>query len=324
MCLNVNGGLHDKLKLSDFVKRMREKDVVLLSECWSNKYKDLDIEGFKRISKTRERKKKSKRDSGGLEVYIKNQIAGGVKEVIWDNEDGMCLQLNKDFFGWNRDLTLFFVYFTPINSSRNDVNEGENCFSRLLNKLASVDENSMKIVCGDFNSRVGTRDECIVINDNVEQTAFFPDVDCNEEWLFTENDFLDNNLNIKRSNSDKTVNEYGLKLLDLCQTCDLAIMNGRAGSDKINGSTTFNGSQGESTIDFVLADNKIVHIFNDFSISEPLLFSDHKAVNFGLKCKESDRAVEKEQIIHCTKWPQNNVENYHEHIYSEEVILTFE
>ena len=73
MCLNVNGGLHDKLKLNSFVKRMRENDVVLLSECWSNKVKDLDIEGFKRISKTRKRKKRSKRDSGGLEVYIKDQ-----------------------------------------------------------------------------------------------------------------------------------------------------------------------------------------------------------------------------------------------------------
>ena len=47
------------------------------------------------------------------------------------------------------------MYFTPINSSRHDVNEGENWFSRLLNKLADVDENCMKIVCGDLNSRLG-------------------------------------------------------------------------------------------------------------------------------------------------------------------------
>ena len=256
MCFNVNGGLSEKVKIDGFLERMNENDVVFLSETWSNRLSDLDVLGFKRISKFRDRKKYSKRDSGGLEVYIKEKIFGGIREIEWDNEDGLCLQFNKLFFGWDNDLIVFFVYFSPINSSRNDINVGDNYFEKLLNKLSTVDGDCVKLICGDLNSRVGTRQECILYNqkDLQDQLHVFENdnMSYGEESTFTEFDFINNNMSINRVNSDQTVNEYGNKLIDFCRTCDMAILNGRAGSDKYVGATTFVGKQGESTIDLVL------------------------------------------------------------------------
>ena len=54
------------------------------------------------------------------------------------------------FFNWEKDLVLFFVYMIPSNLSRNDINIEEDCFDRLFNKLASADNDSMKLVCGDL------------------------------------------------------------------------------------------------------------------------------------------------------------------------------
>ena len=79
MCLNVHGGLSDKIKIDDFVQRMKEHDVVLLCETWSNKYSDIDLDGYRRMSQLRVKKKGGKRESGGLEIYLKEGLAESVK-----------------------------------------------------------------------------------------------------------------------------------------------------------------------------------------------------------------------------------------------------
>ena len=321
----MHGGLKEKIKINDFVHSMREHDVVLLSETWSSVCSDVDLDGYKRMSKLRISRKGTRRASGGLEVYVKEGLFDSIKEVVWDNEDGLCMQFDKQFFNWDKDLILFFVYMIPSNSSRNDINTEEDCYDRLFNKLASVNKDSMKLACGDFNARIGTKMECTLYDANETHVDVISEAVINEDTFFSDDDFVLNNMSINRVNADPVVNDYGLKLLRVCNSCDLAVLNGRTGGDRSKGETTFCGRQGESTIDFVLVDNKVINLVADFNISKPSEFSDHKMLSFKLKCKiKKDENDETTPDFLPAKRDKKGKDRFIEHINSDEIRLKTE
>ena len=256
----------------------------MLCESWSNALSDVNVDGYVRVGKHRKQKNKARRHSGGLEIYIKENISHGVTNENWDFEDGLNLKFDADMFGWQKDMHLLFTYFKPINSSRHDILADNDCFEKLINQIAKINANNGDIlVCGDLNSRVAELNDCLIDFDvdicNLPG-VLPPDFYNNS---FVPNDFIKNNMSVMRSNRDKKTNDYGIKLIQLCKSCDLAILNGRAGSDKNEGKTTFSGPRGESTVDYVLCNKYVLNNVTDFCISDPLCFSDHKKVCFKLK-----------------------------------------
>ena len=93
----------------------------MLCESWSNALSDVNVDGYVRVGKHRKQKNKARRHSGGLEIYIKENISHGVTNEKWDFEDGLNLKFDADMFGWQKDMHLLFTYFKPINSSRHDI-----------------------------------------------------------------------------------------------------------------------------------------------------------------------------------------------------------
>ena len=55
-----------------------------------------------------------------------------------------------------------------------------------------------------------------------------------------------------RCNKDKTINQQGKALIELCKSTDLKIINGRYGDDSDIGSYTCCKYNGKSTVDYVL------------------------------------------------------------------------
>ena len=98
MCLNVNGSLELKLGCKEFMESVSKFDVILCCESWTNEFSKIEIDGNERVCKHRKRKKNAKRDSGGLVCYFSKNIFKGVYCEHWDNEDGVCFKLDKDFF----------------------------------------------------------------------------------------------------------------------------------------------------------------------------------------------------------------------------------
>ena len=70
MSLNCNGSLESKLECVDFVDSLKPHDIIILSECWINRKCVLNLEGYECVTKCRRRRKRAKRDSGGLCVFI--------------------------------------------------------------------------------------------------------------------------------------------------------------------------------------------------------------------------------------------------------------
>ena len=65
-----------------------------------------------------------------------------------------------------------------------------------------------------------------------------------------------------RATMDNICNLSGLKLLDICLSSDLKIVNGRIGNDAGIGRYTFMSSQSPSLIDYVLASYALFPIIN--------------------------------------------------------------
>ena len=118
VCLNVNGDLVVTRECPEMIECMNGNDIVLFSETWTNEHSNLDIDDFNVFSKHRVKKKNARRDSGGLVCYFRKNVAKGVSEIKWLFEDGMCFKLDKDYFGWERDVIQCVQIKAPVFKPR--------------------------------------------------------------------------------------------------------------------------------------------------------------------------------------------------------------
>ena len=325
MCLNVHGSLGMKLECDEFVESVRQYDIVLLCETWTNEENEPVLNGYVCFGKYRRRKKRAKRDSGGLVCFVRESVSKGVTIENWDYEDGMCMKLDKECFGWVEDLFLLLVYMRASSSTREDVNTSGNCYDNVIDQIARVSDRGGVIVAGDMNARIGEREECTIVRELDEyEEEMFPMMSQTRDGskIFSEIDFISNNMTVSRKNQDKKIKAYGHQLLNLCKTCDLAVLNGRTDKDRNIGATTFCNKNGKSTIDFVLCDKIALRKVNRFEIHEANCFSDHSIVSFSLRVRfrnNRDAAEDVRRSRTYPKWREEKKEVYLTRITCDEV-----
>ena len=123
-------------------------------------------------------------------------------------------------------------------------------------------------IIGDLNARCGVRDDFIE-NDNlhVETIDFLAPI------INYETD-----INLQRRNCmDKSVNQFGRKLLEFCKTSGLRIVNGRHKNDS-SGNVTFFSTAGISMIDYVLTKPQYFSSIWQFTSGVFNTFSDHAPI----------------------------------------------
>ena len=134
----------------------------------------------------------------------------------------MWIKLEKNFFKFDSDIYLCFVYISPINSSFSGKND--DIFDLLENDIANFSKTGYCLLFGDFNAR--TNIDCDHIEDNITDDMF---KDISPFYNFEYEDAY-----VPRKNQDTHVTDtYGKKLLDFCKTCDLQITNGRILGDQL-------------------------------------------------------------------------------------------
>ena len=81
---NINGLTNDKLSddiPGNFFKKL---DIILLTETWTSDNAEIELKGFTFYNYPRKyRHPNDKRDSGGIGIFVRNDIKHGV--VIWSN-----------------------------------------------------------------------------------------------------------------------------------------------------------------------------------------------------------------------------------------------
>ena len=160
-------------------------------------------------------------------------------------------------------------------------------------------KNKLKLpICliGDMNSRTG----------NLDDTLDFDHVMINEceindfaEELSSINFSNENSaINKVRVNTDRTVNENGKALINMCKANNVIIVNGRTGYDRNIGEVTFKGHNGDSTIDYCIITPNIIPHIQDFQVDvlDQNLSDKHSPIVFTLKTKHSTGPINQNEI----------------------------
>ena len=92
--------------------------IICLSETWTNKHSKFDSKGYSKPihSYRRLQNRRAKRSSGGIMIYIKDDIRQGVKLVKNELDCVVWLKLDKIFFSIEDDVYICITYIAPENS----------------------------------------------------------------------------------------------------------------------------------------------------------------------------------------------------------------
>jgi len=252
-----------KLHDDKFLDYLSQGDIVGLTETQTpDKF---DISGYKTFCKSRKKAKRARKFSGGLAFIVKNELMKGCQIVPCNSPDALWLKLDRNFFCLSRDIFVCVVYISPANSTFSA--KLDYCpFEALELDIENFSKLGNIIVGGDLNARTSNR------NDFISHDSH-PDILERHVPLPSFYDYNDESLPM-RINQDAMVNSYGNKLLNLCQSHNLTILNGRKAGDSLGYFTCYKHN-GSSVIDYILTSPSLFSSVLYFKVGDLTPFSDH-------------------------------------------------
>ena len=135
---------------------------VFLYESWSNSCSDIDFSGYLSFNFLRKfQHEKSRRNSGGIVVYIKEELLNGIAivknhydTIIWVKQDHTFFNISDDFYICG---TYIWGIDSPVYNTLN-----VDLFEILENDITYFSEFGKVFVTGDLNSIVGNKCDYIV------------------------------------------------------------------------------------------------------------------------------------------------------------------
>ena len=257
---NVNG-IGDNLGDTDMQNVLNENNIVVLIETMKRDDYQVDISNkicyhFARARQNNE----SKRASGGTPIAFDETLKSHVN-IVKQTDIVVWLCIERDILKVRKDLYIGFVYIPPEGSPYSDIEH----FQEITNDIEVYISKGDVITSGDFNARTSNVDDYVT-------------VDSGFDFL---NDFIESDPNrMIRQNPDGCLNNFGRRLIDLCKTTRLQIMNGRIiRAEKY----TCQRPNGASVIDYVICDRHAKRQISYFEVADTCTISDHCALKFGIK-----------------------------------------
>ena len=168
------------------------------------------------------------------------------ESVIW-------VKVESEFLGFS---FIIGAVYLPCEGS---IHYSQEVFDNLCTDIVNIKSKYDAPLCllGDFNARTGLLDDFLDVDNFVDQSSLGA---CDGDLDNT--DILNS-----RSNSDAVVNNSGKKVIEMCQSFDLRIVNGRVGSDQNIGKyTCFNKNGGCSAIDYAILSKRLFPLVQDFNV----------------------------------------------------------
>ena len=252
----------DKSKDILFNRSLEKCDIICLAEVKS----DISTCNFsEHILHYIERKSsKGKQHYGGLGILIKRNLRKGVKYLSSTCSEYQWLLMDKNFFGFDKDLYVCFVYIPPQYSSYY-IDQNIDFLEMVETDIAKYKKLGSVMLMGDFNARTGTEDDFIMNDDD----NYLP---LHEDYI------IDSNI-VHRNSKDTKVCSRGRELLEICISSRLRILNGRTFGD-LHGKYTSYQYNGNSVIDYGLVSEEQMSNVLYFHVDEPILrLSDHSKIS---------------------------------------------
>ena len=114
---NIEGLTSVNKSAEDFQNLIYKYDIIVLSETWTNRLSNVDLSGFQDIHSFRKYQPcRTKRSSGGIVIFLRNEISKCVKVVLNQINCLIWLEIDKNYFNIEQDLYLGCVYIAPESS----------------------------------------------------------------------------------------------------------------------------------------------------------------------------------------------------------------
>ena len=276
MCFWNTGGLisktHDKTTDPLFLKEIEKYDLVFLAETHLGYDNNIHKIGpFYYHPICRPASKHNRRHFGGLAILRTPETKPYVKILKNTNQEYQWVKLEKDAFGFSKDLYICLVYYPPIGSAYTQGLD-QDILDCIEKDLAHYKERGNILLCGDFNARTST-DLDFITNDDNKYTPIFDDYSIDRELL-------------KRFNKDKILDSRGKDLLELCTSHQLRILNGRVLGDVLGHFTCYTPN-GASVVDYVIVSEDILSQIFCFKVAEfiPTLSDTHCKLEWVMSAK---------------------------------------
>ena len=256
----------------------------MLNETWSSGHDGFHLDNFTFYDFPRPYKHPDAlRYSGGIGIFIRNDVKGGITIHKSYRDNIVWLKLCKIGLGLERDVYLCSIYFPPANSTWVE----DDLFITLYDHISSIKESDGILIIGDTNARTSNLNELPVVTDGRD-----PDIISNNEEYFEDLDisFIDrlrkNNVFERKSLDFGNLNAFGTELINLCRASRLIICNGRLHADAEVGNYTRSDTTGNSVVDYAIASLHVYKMITNFSISNKFPESDHLPISISLKTNQ--------------------------------------
>lgn len=238
-------------------------------ETWTCSNRNVELNGYITYNFYKKyQHKRARRCSGGVVLYYREHLRHGIEIVKNICDTVIWIKLKRDFFNLENDVYLCGTYLWGEDSPAYNIIDID-LFESLENDIAYFQELGNVFVTGDLNSRVGNNSDFIV---------------CDNYNMYTDSEGYIADHTPGRASDDKSLNGHGLRLLDLCKSSTIRIVNGRVGN---TGQFTFHSRNGYSVIDYLLTHEHNFSMLCDFNIGPFNEWSDHAPLHFSIKCNNT-------------------------------------
>ena len=241
---------------NDFENFINSYDFICLSETKLTDYDSVFINDYDIHVLNKYNKDGKCEGIHFVALLVKHKYSNYVKIVKGLSKCALWCHIDSRLTGEN--ILLGSLYIPPETSKHSCIEIFDDIEHDIL-ELTSDKERSI-ILAGDLNARIGR----------------LSDVDIDEDQ--TRLEFLNycqpvnlGSFPYIRHTQDNTINRYGQRLIKLCKSVNIYILNGRTGQDKYTGRFT---SKNSSVVDFIIVSPEVTSMISDFAVQDiEVLFS---------------------------------------------------
>ena len=175
----------------------------------------------------------------------------------------------------NKTILCGVTYIAPKGSNYSNIE----CFQVIEQDIMQFTSENDTEICWfrDFNARSASLNDIFIVDENICKKL---DLDNN---IFQTDEIYDKAISIPYRNSmDKEVNNYGLRLIELCKNSNLCILNGRGSSQSSQNFTC----KDASVVDYFIISYSLFQNVIDFQIlfMDLMLTDCHCPLSLQLRC----------------------------------------